>query len=284
MNNYWRICLVLFLTLGLVFSTPIPAKANSLSDAQVIFGSDYTLAQGETRIGDVIIIGGEGTIEEGAKLDGSIVITGGVLKVYGTITGDITAFGGSVTLADSADIEGSINLVSTSFTQNNAHVGGTINYNSSVDLNGDNTSIGIPSLPNVPNVSAPSISSWWNPGLNVLINFFWTILRILAIAALSALVVLLLPKPTQRLTQSMVGQPALSLGLGLLTVFVAPALVVLLCITIILIPVGLIGALIVVVAALFGWVAVGYEVGQRLANAFKQTWAPALSAGIGSLI
>ena len=35
-------------------------------------------------------------------------------------------------------------------------------------------------------------------------------------------------------------------------------------------------------ALLFGWIAVGYEVGQRFTKAIHQEWHPALSAGLGT--
>jgi uncharacterized membrane protein len=35
-------------------------------------------------------------------------------------------------------------------------------------------------------------------------------------------------------------------------------------------------------ALVFGWIAVGYEVGQRFTKAIHQEWHPALSAGLGT--
>jgi hypothetical protein len=38
------------------------------------------------------------------------------------------------------------------------------------------------------------------------------------------------------------------------------------------------------VAVLFGWIAIGYEIGQRMAVLFKTQWAEAISAGLGTLV
>jgi hypothetical protein len=37
-------------------------------------------------------------------------------------------------------------------------------------------------------------------------------------------------------------------------------------------------------AMLFGWIAIGYEVGKRTAAAFNIVWAPPVIAGVGTLI
>ena len=100
----------------------------------------------------------------------------------------------------------------------------------------------------------------------------------------AALVLLVVEKPTERVAQSIVAQPLIASGFGLLTSIVFPALLILLTITIILIPVGLIGIVILAIALLFGWIAVGYEIGRRIEKALNQTWAPAISGGIGTLV
>jgi uncharacterized membrane protein len=57
-----------------------------------------------------------------------------------------------------------------------------------------------------------------------------------------------------------------------------------LAITICLSPVSLIGGLVLGAAMIFGWVALGLEVGRRLALAFKREWQPATQAGLGTLL
>jgi hypothetical protein len=73
-------------------------------------------------------------------------------------------------------------------------------------------------------------------------------------------------------------------GLGLLTVILAPLVLLFLVITICLSPLALIGVLILVVAWGLGLIALGLEIGTRLAERMNHDWAPALSAGLGTLL
>jgi len=95
-------------------------------------------------------------------------------------------------------------------------------------------------------------------------------------------IMLLLPKQTERTSRVLVQQPVASGGMGCLTVMVTPIILVALAITIILIPVSLLGAALLVALVIFGWVAIGLELGKRLAQALHQDWHPAVSAGIGT--
>jgi hypothetical protein len=105
----------------------------------------------------------------------------------------------------------------------------------------------------------------------------------MAVAALAMLVVLLAPLATNRSANAIAAQPVLSGGFGLLTLIAAVFGLLLLAVTIILSPFSLIGFLILGIAVLFGWVAVGTEVGRRMATLFKTSWAEPVAAGIGTL-
>jgi hypothetical protein len=73
-------------------------------------------------------------------------------------------------------------------------------------------------------------------------------------------------------------------GLGLLTVVVTPLVVLVMVITIILIPVSLLGILLLAIMVVFGWIAIGAEVGHRLEAAFKTEWALPVTAGLGTFL
>jgi hypothetical protein len=80
---------------------------------------------------------------------------------------------------------------------------------------------------------------------------------------------------------AVIAQPLTAGGLGLLTLIVSPFALVLLVITLILIPVAVVVVVALVVAGIFGWIAIGYEIGQRFTLAIHQEWHPAFSAGLG---
>jgi hypothetical protein len=96
------------------------------------------------------------------------------------------------------------------------------------------------------------------------------------------LLMLFLAPHADRIAHAVIAQPLTTGGLGLLTIIVAPIALVLLTITVILIPVTAIAIVALVVAAVFGWIAIGYEIGQRFTKAIHQTWHPAFSAGLGT--
>jgi hypothetical protein len=63
------------------------------------------------------------------------------------------------------------------------------------------------------------------------------------------------------------------LALALLSVLVITLVVTVPMIVIVSVALGM--------AVLFGWIAIGYEIGQRFTKAIHQEWHPALSAGLG---
>ena len=85
-----------------------------------------------------------------------------------------------------------------------------------------------------------------------------------------------------RVAHAIIAQPLTAGGLGLLTVIVAPVAIIVSIVTLILIPLAPIIVIALVVAGVFGWIAIGYEVGQRFTRAIHQNWHPAFSAGLGT--
>ena len=93
-----------------------------------------------------------------------------------------------------------------------------------------------------------------------------------------------LPVPTDRVTRTIVSQPLLSGAVGLLTAIVAPLFLIAIAITLILIPVSLLGVIILIVTWFFGRIALGLEIGRRFAGVLKQEWPLAVTAGIGTFL
>jgi len=273
-----KILLSTLLLVVVLFAFPSPAFAQSNGD-KVVLGGSYTLGSGDILDGNLLLLGGTATLEEDSIVVGDVMILGGTLNARGTINGDIMAISGSVLLQETAVVKGDVNLASANFERaQNAVIQGNVNYNVT-DLGN------LPFDFNPGNVVPRSgIGEAIRGGLGFIGGVLWAIVQILAFAVMAAVVVLLLPKPTDRVAQSMAAQPVLSGGLGLLTAIVAPALLILLSITIILLPVGLLGLFALAVALLYGWIAVGLETGKRIALLFKQEWAPAINAGVGTLV
>ncbi len=269
--------LVLALTLFVLFAVPSPVKAQTEDNGdKYVVGGRFRLRSDETINGNLFVLGGTAILEQDSVVNGDVILVGGTLEVSGAVNGDVNAMGGTVKLLDQAEIHGDVNLTSVSITTSPyAVVDGNINENA---FNFEGLELG--QIPD--NVVQPKTTSPVEGWVDFVINILWAGLRILAISAIAALVVLLAEKPTERVKQSIVTEPVIASAFGLLTAIVAPALLLLLTITIILIPVALIGLLALVVAGLFGWVAIGYEVGKRIEKGLKQSWAPAINAGVGA--
>jgi hypothetical protein len=276
MKTLSKISLILLILLIALFAFPGAALAQTPSNGndQVVFGGTYTLNTGQTLSGNLVVFGGLATLEKGSVVNGDVALTGGSLNVSGEIKGSITSVGGSINLSDTAVVDGDINTV-----------GGTLNRTSQTVIKGNISSSGpgairLPLNFNLNGLRNLPLADLFHP----LGSILWGIFQSLAVAALALLVVLFMPTPTRRVSNAIIAQPLIAGGLGLLTVVVAPALVVLLAITILLIPLSLIGILLLAVAFLFGWIAVGVEAGDRLAGLFKVQWAAPVSAGIGTLV
>jgi hypothetical protein len=112
-----------------------------------------------------------------------------------------------------------------------------------------------------------------------------SLVAIMVVAAVAGLVALIWPQQTAQVGQAVVEAPLPSLGIGLLTVVAGTALIVALAITICLSPVAILAALALSAAGLFGWIAVGGVVGERLLRALNaREIAPLWAAGLGALL
>ena len=244
-----------------------PAVPN---DDKVVLGGTYTLSSGQTLDGNLAVIGGSATVEKDAVVTGDAVLTGGTLDISGEIQGNISAFGGTVFLNDNAVVNGNISLFGATIHQAaGAKVAGKTVNGSQGPFNFD--------LPN--RAFNPRPLANFSP----ILEFYAWLGRTLALAFLAILVVLIAPNATARTAQAAVAQPVLSGGYGLLTAVVAPIVLLLMIVTILLIPVSVLGLLTLALAVAFGWIAMGLEAGRRINRISKMEWAPAVQAGIGTL-
>jgi hypothetical protein len=268
----------LFLLAALVFVPLQSASAKGLFDGQVIFGQSYTVKSGDTLTGDLVVFGGSATIDKGATVNGNVMVFGGTLVINGNVTGDAAIVGGSADLGAESHILG--NLASVGATLNRAEgsqIDGQItNTGTSWTTDGNNGTS--PVEPTTPTTATPNININFHP----LASIFNAFSQAIGWALLAMLVMFFLSAHAGRVSSAIMNQPLTAGGLGLLTVVVAPIAVVILCVTILLIPAALIAIVALVVAAAFGWIAIGHEVGLRFTKAIHQEWHPALSAGLGT--
>jgi hypothetical protein len=279
-----KLVLILIMLSGLALMAAVPAQEPG--GDRIVMGGVFTLEDGETLTGNLFVFGGVASLEEGSLVEGGVMLFGGTLTVNGTVEGDINVFGGLVDLGETAVVKGDVNSI-----------GGPVNQEEGAQVEGSvNTGLTSPiplvltgrfqiprlegRLPLVipPNIPVPIMDITVNP----LVSGLWILFRSFLWAVVAVLVVLFMPNHTRRAAQAAVTQPLGSGGLGCLTLVVAPPVLILLVITICGIPVSLLGALLLVVMLAFGVIVLGRETGERIAGMFKQDWAPALSAGVGT--
>jgi cytoskeletal protein CcmA (bactofilin family) len=269
--------LVLLVMLVFVPVQSAAAKGPSF-DGQVIFGQSYTLKNGESLDGDLLVFGGTATLEEGATVNGNVVLFGGSLVVNGEVSGDVAVTGGTVTIGSSAHLYGNLTTVGASLERaEGSQVDGQI-FNTATSWVGTGNNGSNPVTPGTPATPVvPSIHVNFDP-FGPLLNALG---QSLALAVLAMLMMLFLAPNADRVAHAVMAQPLTAGGLGLLTVIVAPITLLLLTVTLILIPVAAVVIVALFVAAVFGWIAIGYEIGQRFTAAIHQYWHPAFSASLG---
>jgi hypothetical protein len=235
---------------------------------QFVFGDTYTLHSGDTLVGDLVILGGTVTLEEDSRIEGNVILVGGSLSVQGTVEKDLVALGGSPSIESPGRIDGDAFTIGCTLSGDTERVTGDIVTEGSGVFN-------IKMFDErFPTVGVARVPFLWS----ILSTFF----SVFFMTTIAIGIMLILPKQTERTARVLVQQPVASGGMGCLTVMVAPIILVALAITIILIPVSLLGAALLVALVIFGWVAIGLELGKRLALALHQDWHPAVSAGIGT--
>jgi len=296
MKPKMRIAAILILAL-LVF---LPVRSASAStgafDGQVIFGQSYLLESGETLNGDLLVFGGSAVIEEGATVNGNAVVFGGSLTIDGEVMGDAAVFGGSASLGATSHIHGGLSTVGSTIEQaEGAQIDGTINNTStSVSTNGSTVVTPVvvvptPLAPIVPQTNS-SIENAFRVNFGDPFLAFWNaIATAFVTGVLAMLVMLFLAQHADRVAHAIFAQPLTAGGIGLLTLVGFPVAVVVLALASVLvitlfvtIPAMIVLPIALGVACLFGWISIGYEIGQRFTRAIHQEWHPAFTAGLGT--
>ena len=250
-----------------------------ISADKLVLGGTYTLESGEVLNGNLFILGGIATIEEGAVVENDVVLLGGTADINGVIRGEVIVLGGLLVLGPSSVVEGDVNII-----------GGHVDKNSGAQVYGEeNTGIEGPFSITVPGGVRVPIPGGENfPIIRIKTSpvweGLWVLFRSFLMAGLAVLAVLFVPRQAERVGGVAVKQAPVSVGVGCLTVFAVPIVLVITAITIIGIPVTIAVAILFILVAIYGAIALGTETGIRLAKLFNSDWAIAVSAGVGTFL
>lgn len=282
MKTYQRIAITAFLLLALLAvptvvhaQTPPPGQGDTITGDQMVVGDNFQLDAGDTLNGNLMVIGGQAELEEGSIVNGDVAVIGGVLDAAGQINGDLAAMGGSVRLEESAEVSGELSSVGSSIDRaDGADIEGGIITGApdNFDFDDFNPRDNFSVVPGVPGA------------VNFFTGIFGSMLSAFGLSVLGLLLLLAFPRPSERTMLTMVSQPVVAGGVGILTIILTAIAIPLLAITLILIPVAILLAVALAVAALYGWLIVGYEIGKLLEEAFHQDWAEPVVAGLGTLV
>lgn len=264
--------LLTFLALLALFvlpAAPAYAQGTGTDGGRVIFGSNFTLESDDTFNGDLVVFGGNVTVEEDADLNGNLVVFGGTIASDGNVSGDVVIIGGQVKLEENAVVDGDL-----------VTIGGQVDRAEGAEVNGEVVNnvapeIDLPSgrvppdiiVPDAP--PAPRIDIGFNPVLEFFQIFFWAFIM----AGFAMLLMLFWQVPIERAGNTIVSQPLMSGAIGLVATLVG-----------IIFALTILPPILVAFAWLFGVVAMGREVGERLAVAINQRWTPVLTSGIGTFL
>ncbi|MCD6291207.1 MAG: polymer-forming cytoskeletal protein [Anaerolineae bacterium] len=269
---------LLLLCIGVLWLFPVPVSAQTGTGDRVILGQSYVLPSGHRLRGSLIVLGGSAKLEEDSLVDGDVTVVGGSLSAAGRVNGDVAVFGGSLSLLDGAYVDGDV-----------IAFGGHVKRAEGAVVTGDvMTGLGWEKsrpfakrpgrVPEVP--YAPAEVSGARVLVGALLRVVGAILLAALMGGLAVIVLALAPEATHRVGSAMLDAPVLSLLVGLVTLLLALSIALLLVITICLAPFAMLLVGVLVLVMLFGWVALGWLLGDRVLRALDVDRPHPLLAGV----
>lgn len=238
-----------------------PALA-PLADDTVIFGNNFTLAAGEVT-DNLVVFGGNVTVEEGATVLQNLVVFGGNVNVHGYVGESVVAVGGNIHLGATALVQADL-----------VNFGGHITRQPGAQVLGNqSTEPALPPLPAPEQIRVGSGPSWL--GRQVLRGF-----QLVGLLGVAFVLALLTPRQLTNTANTIGRRGVVAGGLGAISYILLPLAVLITLITCILPPLIL---LLVLLGTLFGWTALGLQLGRRLAEMFKASWSFEVQVLAGNL-
>jgi hypothetical protein len=201
------------------------------------FGGNVVIEPKEVVCGDLTLFGG--TIEVRGEMRGNVTAFNSNVIIDGVVNGNMTLFGGTVLLSNGSQVHGHIDLYGTrELKEQGTRLDGTITDHA---------------------------KHYWFPDRMGEFSFpFWSLLIwvVLGIALIT-----LLPEHIMFVRTTATTKTRRSIIIGLLSILLAPAVLVVLIALILPIPLALILALGLIAAWALGSVAIGWIVGERIMRA-----------------
>lgn len=244
-------------------------------------GQDVRAAAGHFTVAgtigkNVTIIGGNGTITDGTRLGGSVVAGTGNLSVFAPIPGDLTVGAGTLLLGNKVSGDVTAGVGKLHLTGDGA-ITGDLSYWSREEASIDQgaTVSGTTKFVRVEQ-KAVDRTKWKGPagtGIWAGVKF----MNLLSALVVGAVLLLLAPGLILRAARQVIEHPGKTIGVGFLTLFIAPIACVVLFVTVIGIPLALItGAIYLIMlynAKIVASLAVGLLVLPAIGKRARIGWA-----------
>jgi len=245
----------LLLPLLLLLLLPLSAQASMAVPNRVIVGQDYSLASGEKVNTNLIVVGGDLNMDAGSVVTGNVTVTGGDARVDGRIDGNLIVVGGDLQLGSQANVRGNVIIRGGHLRKaETAKIGGRIskgNFHSTLNL--------------FPFHEFGQTSFSFGGSLLGLIWWaFKTVLTALIAALLAWVVMMLWPQGVAGTAEVMQREGVLAFVVGLVLLTILSLAAAIAIITICLSLAGLLILLLLFVAGIVGWAAIGKIVGESL--------------------
>ena len=254
----------------------VRARKNSGGDPdRVTVFSENVIGAEEKVAGEAVAIMGDLRIDGEVRRDAVAVM--GSVTINGKVGGEVVAVMGDVVLGPKAEVDGDV-----------VAIGGTLQRDPGAIVRGEVTRVGVGKL-SVAKLQTPSaLRAWWDHALGhgALFGFGaglgWLAVPVLLALGFYALLALVFPGGIRRTGDMLVQRPGAVALSALLTLMALPVLFVLLLVTVVGIPVALLGLPAgIVVGVAFGKAAIYGLVGRKL----MQDRAPlAVSVLIGGVV
>lgn len=280
-----RLIQIMGLALALLALVVLTSGCDSHSEEgdQAVFGGSRTIHEGETIDGNLAIFGGDVLLEQGATVDGDIAIFGGRIVIDGTVNGDIATFGGEVERGEDAEIKGE-----------------TLAFGGSDK--GRPTVIPVkpvepvpPVMPEQPKPVIPPVPPQFEEGFGpspidhlfaLIGGIVATIIKTIAFGALGLALTIFMPDHVRRVGKAAETAPAATMAVGCMGLVAIPFLIIVSVVaafTIIGLPITFLVALLLPASLIFGWIGLGFVVGNRLLQASDiRSPRPAAATAIGA--
>jgi cytoskeletal protein CcmA (bactofilin family) len=206
------------------------------------FGGSIIVNNNEVACGTVMDFGGK--VDINGEMHGKMTVFGSSVVIAGTMTGDVDLYSGVLTLQSGSHMHGDIHLygshlIQTTGSHFNGHI---INRTDRIDWLIGNGGFSFPTW---------SILIW---------------------VALGLLLTRLLPEHVMFVRATVVHKVKRSFVIGLLSILLAPAVMVVLVALILPIPVAILVALGVIAAWALGTAAIGWLLGEQMVRAVAPQW------------